>query len=259
MPIRSPNCWARDNLAVAGAKIRRREGLSGDDLPMNAFCRAAVNLFVKSCLALWALTLPVWAADSVILRSGQTIEADRVETRGALAILYKDAGAIELDAAAIDHVEAGTPKPASLPAPQIAVPPMLAVAKSPRELLIEAAERHGLPKEFVLAVARAESALRVDARSPKGAIGLMQLMPATAKALHADPYDPAANVDAGVRLLRALLLQYQEDGARALAAYNAGAGAVERYHGVPPYRETQGYVSSILKSYLKEVKAAGGN
>jgi soluble lytic murein transglycosylase-like protein len=91
----------------------------------------------------------------------------------------------------------------------------------------------------------AESAFQIDAVSPKGAIGLMQLMPETAQLLGADPHDPAQNVDAGVRYLRDLLNKYDGGLWRALAAYNAGPAAVDKYHWVPPYRETIDYVNRI--------------
>ena len=98
----------------------------------------------------------------------------------------------------------------------------------------------------------AESAFQIDAVSPKGAIGLMQLMPETAQLLGADPHDPAQNVDAGVRYLRDLLNKYDGGLWRALAAYNAGPAAVDKYHWVPPYRETIDWMYSspdALKIY----------
>jgi soluble lytic murein transglycosylase-like protein len=104
----------------------------------------------------------------------------------------------------------------------------------------------------VHSVVAAESAYRPDAVSPKGAIGLMQLMPATAKAYGVDPHDPEQNVDAGTRYLRDLLLKYDHGVFSALAAYNAGPGAVAKYNGVPPYRETQAYVNRIYRSYLRQ-------
>ena len=90
-----------------------------------------------------------------------------------------------------------------------------------------------------------------QAVSPKGAIGVMQLMPETARALAANPHDPVQNIEAGARLLRALLIQYDGDVVKALSAYNAGAGAVARYRGMPPFAETQRYVEKVIRAYLR--------
>jgi soluble lytic murein transglycosylase-like protein len=120
------------------------------------------------------------------------------------------------------------------------------------ELVDNAARKYGLPPAFVRAVVVAESGYRADAVSPKGAIGLMQLMPATARELGADPKIPEQNVDAGTRYLRDLLLKYDNHAYHALAAYNAGPGAVEKYHGVPPYRETQNYILNVLRNWRKQ-------
>ena len=118
----------------------------------------------------------------------------------------------------------------------------------------DAARRSGLPPEFVESVAQVESGFRPDAVSPKGALGVMQLMPGTAKTLGADPHDTAQNIDAGTRLLRDLLVKYDGDVVKALSAYNAGAGAVDRYQGMPPYNETRWYVKKVIDAYHK----AGG-
>jgi soluble lytic murein transglycosylase-like protein len=99
---------------------------------------------------------------------------------------------------------------------------------------------------------KAESGFQPNAVSPKGAIGLMQLMPETARELGVDPRDPHQNADGGAQYLRALLARYESDPNQvllALAAYNAGPAAVERYHGVPPYRETREYILRVLKNW----------
>jgi len=107
---------------------------------------------------------------------------------------------------------------------------------------------------LVAAVARTESGLDPRATSPAGAAGLMQLMPATAQALGvADPYDPVANVRGGAIYLKELLARFGGDVALAVAAYNAGPGAVERFGGVPPYTETRRYVARVLEAYRAEV------
>ncbi|HSL84373.1 MAG TPA: lytic transglycosylase domain-containing protein, partial [Thermoanaerobaculia bacterium] len=115
--------------------------------------------------------------------------------------------------------------------------------------IFEAARRHGVAPELVAAVVRAESAFQARAVSVKGASGLMQLMPATARrfGVGADRiFDPQANVDAGVRYLAWLLERFENDLSLALAAYNAGEGTVDRYGGVPPFRETRGYIARIF-------------
>ena len=119
-----------------------------------------------------------------------------------------------------------------------------------RALAAEVARRHGLDPDLVLAVVGVESGFRPEAVSPKGAQGLMQLMPATAGSLGVeDVLDPAQNLDGGVRHLGALLTLYGGDLPRALAAYNAGEGAVARHGGIPPYRETRAYVKRVLARY----------
>jgi len=113
------------------------------------------------------------------------------------------------------------------------------------QLFAAAGARHGVDPRLLASVAKAESGLRPDAVSPAGARGLMQLMPATAESLGVDPFDPGQAVDGAARLLRSHLDRYGST-ELALAAYNAGPGAVNRYGGIPPYRETQTYVRRVV-------------
>jgi soluble lytic murein transglycosylase-like protein len=130
-----------------------------------------------------------------------------------------------------------------------AVPPHLAA------VINEAAARHGVDPRLVAAVARRESAFNVNAMSKVGACGLMQLMPATAKYLGVtNIFDPRENVFAGTRYLRTLLDTFNGDLDLTLAAYNAGPGAVAKYKGIPPYRETQAYVAAVRATYEKSLK-----
>lgn len=116
------------------------------------------------------------------------------------------------------------------------------------DLIARAAARHGVDADLVHAVVKAESSYNPRCRSSAGAIGLMQLMPGTARALGVgDPWDAAQNLDGGVRYLRQQLDRFGEVDL-ALAAYNAGPGAVQRHHGIPPYRETQTYVKRVLQT-----------
>lgn len=205
---------------------------------------------------------PLAAADLVTFHTGAQMTVLRAECPAdtELCTLHFDAGRVELPASAITRIER-LPEPDRPPVPPPAGSRAEAQqARDPRQLVTEAALRHGLPPEFVHAVAWAESGYRPDAVSPKGAVGIMQLMPATAALLGADPRNPDENVDAGVRFLRDLLLRYRSSPnpvRRALAAYNAGPGAVERYNGLPPYRETLNYVERVIERYWRLVQGAG--
>ncbi len=182
-------------------------------------------------------------ADIAVLTNGQTfkVTTHRVE-EGLVYLSLKDGGEIGLPAASLrglvpDEV-----------VEEVAMAP--AGSGDLRELATAAARRHGLDPGLVLAVVSVESAFRPEAVSRKGAQGLMQLMPATAASLGVkDVFDPVENLDGGSRHLGSLLTLYGGDLVSALAAYNAGAGAVARHGGVPPYRETRAYVKKVLERY----------
>ena len=139
------------------------------------------------------------------------------------------------------------PIPRPEPTPPRRDDPPAAGHEETRRLLAEAAAREGLSPVLVEAVAWQESHLRQDSRSPKGAIGVMQLMPATARGLGVDPQDAQANIRGGAAYLRQLLQRYHGDVVKALAAYNASPNAVDRYGGTPPYPETRAYVTAVLE------------
>jgi soluble lytic murein transglycosylase-like protein len=121
-----------------------------------------------------------------------------------------------------------------------------------QSLIADAAARHGVEPELVRAIIRAESAFNRVAVSPKGARGLMQLMPDTARRRGCrNAYDARANIEAGVEHLRVLLDKHHKNLPRVLAAYNAGSQSVGRYHGIPPYAETEEYVARVLR-YRRE-------
>lgn len=118
-------------------------------------------------------------------------------------------------------------------------------------MISQISKKHGVDEKLVQAVVKQESGFNTKAVSHSGAMGLMQLMPATAKGLGVnDPMNPVQNVEGGVKYLKNLLGKYNGNIILALAAYNAGPGAVDKYDGVPPYAETQNYVKSILANYL---------
>jgi soluble lytic murein transglycosylase-like protein len=204
--------------------------------------------FLGLFLCLTAAT--AFAGEYAVLSTGKRLHADRHEAAEGRVRLYSGAGYIELSASQIQGFEPDEAKPASASpaAPVVAAVPAPRTQASPAELADAAADKYGLPRELVRSVMSAESGSNPRAVSPKGAIGLMQLMPATAKDLGVDPHDPAQNVDAGVRYLRDLLVKYNFGLWHALAAYNAGEGAVQKYRGVPPYQETIGYINRIARN-----------
>jgi soluble lytic murein transglycosylase-like protein len=203
-----------------------------------------------------------FAGEYAVLASGARIHVDRHETThettGDKVRLYMGDSFAEMGAAQVQRFEADDYTPPPPPAPVVEAVPAAAVeakaALTPPELADQAADKYGLPRWLVRSVMRAESGFQPQVVSPKGAIGLMQLMPGTAQTLGADPKDPAQNADAGARYLRDLLQLY--DGAlwHALAAYNAGPGAVAKYKGLPPYAETLRYIIRIDQD---RKKAAG--
>ncbi len=206
----------------------------------------------KLLFALLTLS-PAFAGEYAVLSTGFRIHADRHEADGSNVRLFTKDGMIEVPATSVtafeneEYVEYVAPPPA----PVAPAPPPAPKASDAKTLVHDAAVRNSLPPAFVASVAKAESAMKQNAVSPKGAIGVMQLMPATAKALDADPHDTEQNIDAGTRLLKELLIKYDGDVVKALAAYNAGPGAVAKYNGLPPYRETQDYVNKVIRDYQK--------
>lgn len=201
-----------------------------------------------------AAAWPAVAGEYAILTSGMRIHVDRHENEAGMVRLFSQQGYSEVPESAVARFEADDYVPPP-PPPAELTPQAQAPARDPKTILRDAAGKYQLPASFVTSVAKVESAMKNNAVSPRGAIGVMQLMPDTAKALAADPHDPEQNIDAGTRLLRDLLVKYNGDVAKALAAYNAGEGAVDKYNGVPPYPETQTYVDKVIENY----KQAGGH
>jgi soluble lytic murein transglycosylase-like protein len=204
---------------------------------------------MRALLAAFTLSLlaaPAARADIALLANGQTMKIAGIrQDQGMLWLGLKDGGEVALPP---DQVRGVLPD-------EFVEEVLEEIAAAPagsdlRALATAAARRHGLDPDLVLALVQVESAFRPDAISPKGAQGLTQLMPGTARELGVkDALDPAQNLDGGARYLRQLLTRYGGDVKRALAAYNAGPGAVDRHQGVPPFRETRQYVRRVLDRY----------
>jgi soluble lytic murein transglycosylase-like protein len=222
---------------------------------MTARYRFTPRLRLAPCLVTLALSLPLLAAPAraeiAVLDNGMILKVVGQRTEGeTLFLTLKGGGELGLPAASVRGL-----------VPDEVLDEVKATADGgPLEALAaEAARRHGLDPELVLAVVAVESAFQPTAVSRKGAQGLMQLMPATARSLGVrDAFDPAANLDGGARYLSALIAHYGGDLRRALAAYNAGAGAVARHKGVPPYKETRQYVKKVLGRYEKATRLQEG-
>ncbi len=191
------------------------------------------------------------AAELVCLKSGFCLRAESHIRDGQTLSLQMGAGSIEVpagDVATIDFL------PAPLPSEPKGVISKALKADDPQTLLAKAADSEGVDRDFVRSVAKIESDFRLRAQSSKGAIGLMQLMPATAKDLAVDASLPQENAFGGAKYLRALLVRYRYNSALALAAYNAGPGAVQKFGGVPPYEETRAYILKVTREYDRQKK-----
>jgi soluble lytic murein transglycosylase-like protein len=209
---------------------------------------------MKYVFALIALAIATPASAELIFFSeqramsvaGHRFEGDRiiVSLRGGGEMSFDRALISKIAPDEVPHTEDATAetKEAVLPT---AASRGLAGATAYDPIIESAATKHAVDARIVKAVIQVESAFQPRARSPKGAMGLMQLMPQTARQYKArNPYDPASNIDAGTKYLKRLLDEFELP--LALAAYNAGEGAVRRFGGIPPYAETQAYVTKIL-------------
>jgi soluble lytic murein transglycosylase-like protein len=190
------------------------------------------------------------AAEVAILQNGFEIRHETREQNGASTRLYleasREAGYVDVPAQEITgfrHDDAPAPASSATPGAPASLPDVDRLVKA-------ASDRHQVDADLIASVIRAESNFNPQARSPKGAQGLMQLMPATASRLGvSDAFHPENNIDGGTRYLRELLLRYNDDVVKALAAYNAGPERVARYGGVPPYRETHAYVARVVRDF----------
>jgi soluble lytic murein transglycosylase-like protein len=197
------------------------------------------------------------SGDTLYLRAGKSLKIEALSCNATACVATIKGGDIEVRAIDVDRVEPDEPvdvEPVPPVSPAVSSTEVQA-RRTIEEMVADAAHKYALPRSLVRAVARAESALDPNAVSAKGAQGVMQLMPGTARELGVEnALDPAQNIDAGARLLRQLLEKYDGRVAEALAAYNAGQGAVAKHNGVPPYRETRGYIRKVVKDFEKAEK-----
>ncbi len=221
--------------------------------------------------------LPCFAGEVAVLKNGFSIRHERRAVIGDVTRLYVKADKssfVDVPTSEIDHFEAAPDLPAApavptasrtarVPSPNVVQNAKAATLSFParpvanlNQVVNDASDRYRLDPDLVNSVIKAESAFNARAVSPKGARGLMQLMPGTASQLGVpNAFDPQENVEGGTKYLRELLERYNFDLVKALAAYNAGPERVERFGGVPPYYETRVYVARIVKDFNKK-KAA---
>ncbi len=221
----------------------------------------------KFVFVLLLVSASSFAADLAVLRNGNSIRHEKREIIGSVARLYlsgSSSGYIEIPIDQIERFETDT-NPAPPVSSETKLDAPTGTTQTPSEtavvldrqslnLVVNAAgQRHQIDPDFINSVIRAESGFNSRAVSKKGAQGLMQLMPGTASKLGvSNSFDPNANVEGGTKYLRELLEKYNYDVPKALAAYNAGPGRVDRYRGVPPYFETRSYVANIIRDYNRK-------
>jgi soluble lytic murein transglycosylase-like protein len=215
------------------------------------------KLLVPASILAFAVTAVPVSAEIVYLSSGKTLSVKSHRVEGDSVILtMRNGGEVTCDKSIIakivgDEVPYEEPRAeqelATADASAAPVDPSLLEGTPYGEIIAAMSQAHGVDPMLVRALIQVESNYRPRAKSNKGAMGLMQLMPSTARQYKVrNPYDPTANIGAGVKHLKGLIDRM--DGAidMALAAYNAGEGAVKKFKGIPPYRETRNYVSRIL-------------
>lgn len=241
---------------MGGASAGRSRGAPRRLCGLRAFAALAVAVAVSGAEA---------RAELVVLASGRTLSVRSHRVEGDRMVLALRGGGevvcaaslvarIEPDEVPWDEGEAEAVAPAARPEVAAAGDGAVEMVDA---LIQRLARHHGVDPGLVHAVVAVESAYRPGARSPRGAMGLMQLMPAVATQYGVgDPYEPRANLEAGIRHLKALLGRY--DLRTALAAYNAGEGAVQRHGGMPPFPETRAYVARILQ-YLDARRRRSGS
>jgi soluble lytic murein transglycosylase-like protein len=222
------------------------------------FLLGAVLAFAGSILPLQSR-----AAEHVTLKNGFDLICDHQQAQGDRVRLYMDSGSANFldvspgEIAAVEYVDLPRPvaETPTAKAPAAAMTVKLTPAEM-HELLAQAGSKHDLDVDLLASVVRAESGGNPQAVSRTGAQGLMQLMPKTAATLGVgNSFAPDENINGGTAYLDALLKKYHDNLALALAAYNAGPQAVDRWHGIPPYRETRAYVARVIHEFNRRYAA----
>jgi soluble lytic murein transglycosylase-like protein len=227
-----------------------------------------LNLFQRGLitLAVAYTACPMYAAEHVTLRNGFELDCVRSEAVGDKVRLYlpehdatgtnsanRELSYMDVAADAIVRVEetADAPQPEAAAKASTTVTHAMAPTKAEiHEMVAHAGAIHHIDTDLLASVMKAESNGQVRAVSRTGAQGLMQLMPGTASAMGVqDAFRPEQNIAGGTAYLDELLTRYRDNIALALAAYNAGPAAVDRYHGIPPYRETKAYVARVIREF----------
>lgn len=218
--------------------------------------RAPIRLLFLAVLAAPSMR----AAERITLRNGFELDCSRREIMGDRVRLYLNAAGganfVEVAADAIVAAEAIEALPSQPTVFTTGTAPVMALQPL-NELLTYAGRAHHIDADMLASIVQAESGGHARAVSRTGARGLMQLMPGTAAHLGVtDSFEPSQNIAGGSAYLDQLLTRYHDDIALALAAYNAGPGAVDRYRGIPPYRETRLYVARVINEYNRRKRAA---
>jgi len=227
---------------------------------LRGHCKFMMGL-IAFVAAITAAAVPVRAAEQVTLANGFSIRCNhhaRVDGRIRLYLTAGEDNYIEFTPAEIAGYEVvpDAPAPVAAPAATKASMPAKLTPGDLHEMLARAGNEHNLDVDLLASVVKAESDGNAHAVSRAGAQGLMQLMPATAANLGVqDSFQPDQNVRGGSTYLDALLTRYHDNLALALAAYNAGPEAVDRYRGIPPYHETRAYVARVIHEYNRRVLA----
>ncbi len=235
---------------------------------------SATNMGLAGLLVATSLPCVARAAEHLTLRNGFEMDCARREIleggRMRLFLMPTSADVSAVDSSYIDVASDAVVRSETIPDPVFAAEP---VSKSGvkqtnkasaeptkaemHTMLASAGTQHNIDEDLLAAVVKAESGGKTYAVSRTGARGLMQLMPGTASAMGVDDaFRPEQNIAGGTAYLDRLLVRYHDDATLALAAYNAGPGAVDKYHGVPPYRETRAYVARVIGEFNRRKLAA---